>query len=612
MLILAIVFFIGVSSYNYITQQDGFVKWGSPDETANYVVAKLYGQTGGMAMFEKYNLYIDDIIQPRSFRSDFGVLKPVSFLGIILIYGKIVSLTSYKILPYLTPFFAAVGMVYYYLLIKKIFNRRNALMSVFLMASFPVYIYYSARSMFHNVLFMALLMAGLYYGIIMARAKAKKQIAAHYHKWRQINWRGLLYSALAGSFIGLAAITRTSELLWIIPMLIILWAFNIKKIGIMKLIVFLCFCVFAFAPIFCWNQILYNSPTQGGYPEMNQSIVNITEAGSDLVKSTFTGYLAYHKELFLKLKDNIFYFGFNPRDSLKMFYYYFVKMFYWLFWPAVLGGILFLRKYREWKREHWAYLTSYFTASLILLFYYGSWGFYDNPDPNSFTIGNSYTRYWLLIYLGALPFVSMAIIQISRVLLYRYNANTTNRYANTTNANNATTLVKATEVKKAMKDKNEVGYLKSLARLPRRIFLINCARVVVVGFIFFVSVQFVLFGSEEGLIFAAQKNKQAKNEFNKVISLTENNAVIITQYHDKLFFPERKVIVGLFNDKNMIARYTDLVDYLPVYYYNFTLPPADIDYLNNRRLAEVGLRIEKVEQVGEFGLYRLHRVAHNP
>jgi len=586
---LSFCFFIGASSYNYITQRDGFIKWGSPDENANYVFAKLYGQTGEMTIFEKYNLYVDDIIQPRSMRSDYGVLKPVSFLGLILIYGKIVSLTSHKVLPYLTPLFAAVGIVYYYLLIKKIFGRRNALMSAFLLACFPVYIYYSARSMFHNVLFVVLLIIGLYYSLLIVRNKVRTK-----------NYKNWLYAALAGGFVGLAVITRTSELLWIAPMLVISWLFNIKKIGIIKLIVFLCFCVFVFAPVFCWNQILYNSPVQGGYTEMNQSIVNITQASSDLVKSTLSGYLSYHKELLLKLKNNIFYFGFHPRHSLEMFYHYFIKMFYWLFWPAILGGILFLQKWRKWKRKHWAYLASYFITSLILLFYYGSWRFYDNPDPDSFTIGNSYTRYWLFIYLGALPFVSLAVIRLTRVLFFRYNANplinANPRIANATNC----------------EYNNKAGRLRKLvdrcAKKPRRMFLVNCARVFVVGLIFFVSVQFVLFGHEEGLIFAAQKHESAKNEFNKVLSLTEHNAVIITQYHDKLFFPERKVIVGLFNDKSMVARYAKLADYLPVYYYNFILPPADIDYLNNRRLGEVGLRIDRVEQVtGEFALYRLEK-----
>ncbi|MCK5320938.1 hypothetical protein KAJ61_06150, partial [Candidatus Parcubacteria bacterium] len=131
-------------------------------------------------------------------------------------------------------------------------------------------------------------------------------------------------------------------------------------------------------------------------------------------------------------------------------------------------------------------------------------------------------------------------------------------------------------------------------------------RIIFLIIFFYGSLSFVLYGSEEGLIFLAQRQKESRAEYNQVLKLTENNSAIITFYHDKLFFPERKVIVGLFDDKRMVAKYANLVELLPVYYYNFTLPQKDIDYLNNKRLAEAGLGIEKVRQItSDFTLYRL-------
>ena len=625
--VLALCFFIGTSSFNYFTQDADFVKWVSPDEAANYTFAKFYGQEGEMAIFEKYNLCADDIMHPRSMRSDDGFIKPVSFLGIILIYGKIAGLASYKILPFLTPFFAALGIVFYYLLIKKIFGKRNALISAFLLACFPVYIYYSARSMFHNVLFCALLVIGLYYGVLMARRRNKGTVqkVSFYRALARVpvalatniseakaskpdlkvgrsSFQTIpcLCAALSGGFIGLAIITRTSELIWLAPALLILWIFNIKKIGITKLIVFLCFCIFAFLPVFYWNQILYGAYSQGGYPEMNQSILEIKQAGAGLIKSTFGKRVRHYNDLLADFKNNIFYFGFHPGQSVKVFYNYFVKMFYWIFWPAVLGGILFLQKWRKWKRRHWAYLASYSIISLVLLFYYGSWGFNDNPDPSRFTIGNSYTRYWLPIYMGVMPFVSLLIIKLTRILFFWYDANpriysgATGVNANTANSNYANSECA-----------NNLASMR-FGR-PSKTFLINCARIIIIILISFISIQFVLFGSEEGLVFTAQRQREAKAELEKIIELTENNSVVITLYHDKLLFPERKVIVGLFDSKEMAAKYAVLAKYIPVYYYNFTFPQSDVDYLNNKRLAEAGLQIEKVEQVtGEFTLYKLN------
>ncbi len=64
----------------------------------------------------------------------------------------------------------------------------------------------------------------------------------------------------------------------------------------------------------------------------------------------------------------------------------------------------------------------------------------------------------------------------------------------------------------------------------------------------------------------------------------------------------------MFDDKNMVKEYANLVNYLPVYYYNFTLPEKDFEYLNKRRLQEFGLKLEKVQEInGDFSLYRLRK-----
>ena len=332
---IAACFFIGVSGFNYFTQKENFIKWSSPDETANYIFTKLYSQEDKLQFFDQPSFYGLDIVHPRSFRSDLGWLKPVSFLGIILIYGKIAALTSFKIIPFLTPLFAAIGIIFYYLLIAKIFNKRDAFISALLLTFFPVYIYYSARSMFHNVLFIVLLIISLYFAVFLPCKKLSKD--------KIIDWQGLGLAALSGGFFGLTIITRTSELIWLGPMLIILWLFYISKISLTKILIFISFLAFAISPVVYWNKILYGSYWQGGYPEMNSSIASIANVGSNLVKNTLTKEESASEKYFFikdglaKLKKNIFFFGFKTEQSCKMFYYYFIKMFWWLFWPAVFG-----------------------------------------------------------------------------------------------------------------------------------------------------------------------------------------------------------------------------------------------------------------------------------
>ncbi len=555
--LLAVIFFISTSSFNYFTQSQDFIKWMSPDETANYNFTKFYAQEGRLMLFEKYNILAHDIIHPRSVRSDFGWLKPVSFLGIILIYGKIASLTTYKVIPFLTPLFAAIGIIFYYLLVKEIFGKRNALISALILSVFPPFVYYSARSMFHNVLFTVLLIMSLYFAYISTK-KRKKNSDTGKIKSNFIDILPILSSGLSGIFLGLTIITRTSELIWLIPVWLIIWLANIKKFGFFKLLVFAACLFFALTPAMYWNKILYQSYWRGGYNEMNQSILNIADASSQIIKSGVVNSQAI-KSGFIEIKNNFFHFGWQPVKSFKMVYFYFAKMFYWIFWPAFLGFLMLFYKIKKWQAKHYVYLITLFVAAAFLISYYGSWDFHDNPDPKSRTIGNSYTRYWLPVYLGAIPLAVIFLVKISNLL--------------------------------------------------KKKFLIYGLRALAIIFIFFISIKFVLIGSEEGLIKSAGKQLASREQYDQILNLTENNSIIVTQYHDKLLFPARKVIVGLFDDSNMTKEYAVLASKLSVYYYNFTFPEKDINYLNNKKLPEFSLKIEAVTKVTEdFTLYRFSPV----
>ncbi len=586
-LLLAVIFFMGTSYYNHIVRPDGFVFWGSPDENANYIFTKLFSQSGEVSFFEKYNLYVEDIMHPRSIRSDWGNLKPVSFLGIILIYGKIASFFSYKIIPYLTPLFASFGIVFYYLLVKKLFGRRNAFVSSFLLASFPVYIYYSSRSMFHNVLFLVLLLGSFYFSYLMVEKTRVWRASFLNFDPRTINWFTGASSALGGFFLGLALITRTSEALWVAPVFFVLWLFNFRRVGIAKLLVFLSFLVLAWLPAGYWNQILFGAPFYSGYPEMNNSLSEISNASVSLAESVIPTNFNEAKEIIKEIKNNIFYFGFSPDKSWSMFNFYFIKMFPWIFWPSILGLFLYLQNFYRLGKKGYVYLITYALASIILVLYYGSWQFYDNPDINSHTIGNSYTRYWLPIYLGAFPFFSLFLLRITRGL-FPFKSWTLKR---------GSSLYLSKDI-----------FLEKIFSL-RASFLVNGLRVIVVVFLVLLSLNFVFFGSEEGMFYSFSSQRVVQNSYTEIINKTESNSVIITTYYDKLLFPKRKVIVGDFSDPIINQKYSQVAEYLPLYYYNFSLTDEDLEYLNNRRLKEVNLGIDVISNmVYNFTLYKLYKV----
>jgi 4-amino-4-deoxy-L-arabinose transferase-like glycosyltransferase len=550
--IAALAFFIFSSSFNYLSQGTDFVKWQSPDETANYTVAKLYAETGNLAFFEKYNLIAQDIIHPRSFRSDWGWIKPVSFLGLPILYGRLAHWFGVGVLPYLTPFFGAVALIFFYLLVKRIFNKDIALVSALLASAFPVLVYYSARSMFHNVLFMSALIAGLYFSVRMSEVREDV-------RYFQRHGMAFIFSFLGGISVGISLTARASELLWVGPLFLCLYVFNIRRLGILRPFLFLYGIFMAWLPVLFWNQTLYGSFFSSGYPELNNSLYSLTQSGGTLAMSAIAFKFDQLKSLLSNIKATIFHFGFRPEQSYNLFNAYVRTMFPWLFWSGLAGIFTYIVFINEYSRRRWLFLIAWLCISLILVIYYGSWTFYDNPDPKSFTIGNSYTRYWLPLYLGALPFASLALVKITAWL--------------------------------------------------RRPVLIWALRLIAVVVVMTLSVQFIWLEPSEGLAVSIDKQRTARQEALKILNLTEKNSVVITRYSDKLLFPERKVVIGLFNDPNMISEYAHLAQRLPVYYYNFSFSEGDLAYLNSGLLAQAQLRLSFVADITDrFSLYKLETV----
>ncbi len=568
--IIAVLFFSITAGFNHLLHDSDYVKWGSPDETANYFFTKNYALSQKLSVFEPANLIDQEIVRPRSIRSDHGMLRPVSFLGIIIYYGFIASLIGVSAIPYITPFLAALAIVFFFLWIRRLFSERMALIAATLLASFPVFIYYSVRSMFHNVLFLVFLIIAAYFLSLSLDKKYSIKEKFLKLKLKTNTYLGLLWPFIAGLFLGAAIASRTSELIWLLPALFIAYLFYFRRLGIRVLLI-VAGIVLAYLPIAYYNQLLYGSFIFGGYGEMNTSIVQISQASGQFVSSTFSGNLAYFNDLINILRDNIFYFGYHPRQSLEMFNYYVIKMFPLLFFTTAVGGFIFFlglcRKFRRWRL---VYILSWFILSSILVLYYGSWEFFDNPDPSRYTIGNSYTRYWLPIYLLALPLMSLAIVFFSRLFSGFF------------------------------------GRPSLMGKYDKaRLYLNNGLQALLVTVWIAVSWLFVFFGSEEGLAIKYYNHFQEKAEIEKVLEQTEENSIIVTQYHDKQLFPERKVIVALFDHNATNETLGKLVDHYPLYYYNFFFPEEDFNYLNNRRLADFGLNIELISRHGPFGLYRL-------
>jgi len=569
LLILGIVFLFIYSWFSFVTTQDGKARFASPDGVANYFWAERYAEGEKLFYFEPLNVIANDIVVPRSVRSDNGVVKPVSFLGIILIYGFLGKIFGSWIIIYLTPFFAVIGVLFFYGIIKKIFDEKTAFISALMLFCLASYWYYASRSMFHNVLFIDLLLAGVYFVINSARIKQVKKINTNF-----------IFIFFAGIFIGLAIITRTSELIWLLPVILLAWIVYFKQLHWNKSILFVCGIFLALIPMFYYNQILYGDFLKFGY-----SKIDTVKAQNEVVISNVDinngGGMVGFTEIMRKFLPS----DINIKQAGKSFIYYYVIMFWYLFWPAFFGGVYFLWHYKKRSKEQQLYFISFIVISVVLVLYYGSWIINDNPNKLSVTIGNSYTRYFLPMYIMSIPLAVLFFTQIPSWL---------------------TKKIKSMGIQFPLRE------LDSLTAIFVIVF-------------FMLNFQAIMLAKEEGLIVI--KNNLIKDSalVEKMFAPVELEAVIISERFDKFLWPSyakasedkpRKVITGNFTNKEHNAEYAKLAEYgVPLYYFGFIFPKVDMEYLNNKRLKEFGLKIEAVEldEVSGLGLYKLvHKVESLP
>lgn len=535
--ILAVVFFVLYSYLAIYATRSGNTILNSPDETANFLFIKRMASSQDLYIYEPLNQNIDPIVKPRSVNVYNNNLVPGGFLGLILIYGIIARVLGTGIVLYLTPIITAITVFFFYSIIKRIFNSSIALFASILFLSHPAVWYYSARGLLPNIVFVDFLIIGFYFLSIKQDIKR----FANGSCLREIKQVFIIiFSAL---FIGLAISIRPSEALWIFVSLFIYVIFHRKKIRISQVITFLFVMFLIFIPTFYYNYKIYGSFLNTGY----------FASPNEFLPAEF--YRVENHPILTAFISFFMPFGFNLKALIKNFYYYFIWIFWYLSLPAILGFILCMKKNIR-DRLKTKYLIFSVLVFLFYIIYYGSWQVYDNISKEV-TIGVSYVRYWLPIFVISLPFIAFFFNNISKSL-------------------------KTKRVKIS--------------------FLFFCF------IVFFVLSSYTAFWGTNESLAQVRKNLVQYNAISKQVSqLTENDAVIITERSDKIFFPMRKVIDYSNTDIPLFENLEILHTRAPIYYFT-NLSAYDIDYLNEKKLPK-GLRFELKQPIeNDYFLYQLKAV----
>ena len=491
-------------------------RFNSPDELSNAYFSLRLARGESLPVPAPLNqLAQNELVHPRSMNVVQGNLVPASFIGLPLIYGNIARVVGEWSLPYLTIMFGIIGLWCLYFFVKELFDKRAAVIFILLTVSLPAFWYYHARAFFHNALFFDLLCILLWLSLKIVRQKKL--------------WQYLL----AGIIFGLLVSVRTSEIFWLTAAGLVWVVWQRRDLKLWPLIGGWLTAVASFVPVLYMNNLMYGSYFTVGY-----------RSGIDFPGQNLPQVLSLVPELILP-------FGFHPNVIWLNMQNYLIYLQWW--WAAVaFAGLVFVcLLWLRLSKIQRSYFVVGIIASIWLVVVYGSWLFHDNPDPQAVTLGTSYIRYWLPIYVfGLLP--------AALLLAWLWD--------------------------KFWSKWLTVGVLV--------IFLI-------------MSGYLVMYDSEEGLLKIKQNVIRFDQTGQLVQSLTPDDSVIVSGITDKFFFPERQVIFDLYNDQDYRSLNNLLQAEVIVYNFHSTWPELDLEYYNQSKIKQYNLKLEPVKlNIGEHSLYQ--------
>lgn len=520
----------------------------SPDEAANQFFAATFARTGTLEVFDPLNLAFGDALHPRSVISLNGFLMPGGFLGIPLLFGMLACLFGIWTIPFWTPILAVMAVYAWDATARRWFGEHIGRISAILLALHPVWILYTARSLMPNVPFVSFLLFAVWFLTCRPVRSFASWIgnSAPHCAWILAKKRAYGDAILAGISLGIALMIRPSEIIWIAPCAAIALWWQRRSIAPRASAVFVIATILSLLPLLPLQQRLYGSPWKIGYT----AGVQTTSATLVVVAAPLT--LRATVESFL---SPVLPFGIHPRLVWKEAIAYGPSLMWWMFILAAIGLFVMWRtspKEERATRRGYVLLAAGVTAYLLVL--YGSWAIHDNPDPRLVTLGNSYVRYWLPAFVLLLPICAAGLEWIA-----------------------------------------SRAHTERLRTVTYVSLILACATF---------SAQIVLFEPYDGLLADTVVLQKSTIIRDGVLARTEPDSVIVVDSADKILWPYRHVLHPL-RDEATYALIPRIATQGPAYYYGLTLPPQDLTFINEVKLAGTPFIFYPMQTFGNETLYHV-------
>ena len=162
--------------------------------------------------------------------------------------------------------------------------------------------------------------------------------------------------------------------------------------------------LFVLYPFFHYNNATYSGPFSTGYSHKVDIdlVASITNEGSNKM-SKFIKILAPS--------------GIRPAKIIDSAYQYLIVM-YPIYSLLVIAGLIIMFKNKNKLNKRVKFYFIYFIIfSIYLIFYYGG-GYYFGASgiDSDYNLSSSLIRYWLPLYIFSIPFVSIAILYLIKII----------------------------------------------------------------------------------------------------------------------------------------------------------------------------------------------------
>lgn len=498
--------------------------FNSPDERANYVFTQQFAHDRTLVLFEELNPFVGGVIHPRSVVAFENKLLPNSFIGLPIVFGSIAMILGDWSVLLLTPILAVLAVIAWRQINLVWFKNELVadLAGLFLLIH-PAFWLYTGRVMMHNVASVSFLIFALWF--LFSK--------------NQLNLRHVLG---AGLMISLSLAFRSSEVVWISLAVFLASVWLYKTVGLRFCVVFLGTIALTLIPFIFMNKVTFGGFFETGYTIMDQNYIFETTQPVFDIQNAPDGFLGY-----------IFPFGIHELATLRHVYSYGFWLFPWMSLLSLFGFIFIVRSWKE-QPKAWRVLSiSFLCLSVWLGVVYGSWTFSDNSDVTLVTLGNSYVRYWLPIYILASPFAAYGIYKLYELI--------------------SNPVFKKT--------------------IPA----------VIVFLCIGLSINLV-FLKTDGYIQTRKHLLEFAENREYILSSTQDDSIIIVDRADKYLFPERRVVVPLRNEQTY-SFIPVLAKEASLYYFGLTLPVDDLLYLNEQKMAGSSYVFTPMQTINGETLYSI-------